>query len=229
MVNFDDYAKEYRDIHNKNLNITGLSSDYFAENKVKIVANETYELNEYKILDIGCGDGKLEEYMIKYFNYYEVDGIDISSESIEQAKKKNIRNSKFFVYDGQKIPFKDCTYDIILISGVLHHIDKGTHVSLLNEAYRVMSKGASVFIFEHNPFNPFTQYIVKTCIFDEDATLLKHTYSKRICEKVGFFINKLAFISFFPDKFIFKYLIKYENKLWRIPMGGQYYIHGIKK
>jgi hypothetical protein len=55
---FDEFADNYRQIHNENINITGTDSDYFSEHKIKTV--KSYEISiveNLNILDFGCGDG----------------------------------------------------------------------------------------------------------------------------------------------------------------------------
>lgn len=228
MVSFDKFVKDYRSIHNENLAVTGFDSDYFAEHKVKIITQEKDINDYYKILDVGCGDGKLEECISRYFNNYEAYGIDISGESIEVALQKNIMDCEFFLYDGSNIPFRDNTFDIVILAGVLHHVPRDMHEVLLMEIFRVCSPKASLFIFEHNPINPFTQYIVKTCVFDKDVKLLSHNYLGKIAKDTGFLIKKLRFINFFPNRPVFKYLLRFERLLSRIPFGAQYYIHAVK-
>jgi ubiquinone/menaquinone biosynthesis C-methylase UbiE len=227
--NFDEYAMNYRQIHNENLSITGLSSDYFAVNKIKIISYHNKEDRNYKILDVGCGDGKLEEYIPMYFCNYNAYGIDISKESINRAREKGIAGCVFDYYDGSKIPFEENFFDIVILSTVLHHVNREDHLNLINEVYRVMKPGSKLFIFEHNPVNPFTNYIVKTCVFDKGVTLLSHYYCKKILRKVHFDKIEINFTSFFPNKYFFKYLVKYEDLFKKVPFGGQYYVIAEKK
>lgn len=57
-VDFDDYAKDYREIHTKNIQaFSGKDSSYFGEYKVRIICQEVECKKKVKILDLGCGDG----------------------------------------------------------------------------------------------------------------------------------------------------------------------------
>jgi hypothetical protein len=52
---FDAFAGEYREIHNKNMRLCGGDSYYFAE--AKALHLKTHEKNiSLKVLDVGCGD-----------------------------------------------------------------------------------------------------------------------------------------------------------------------------
>lgn len=228
MANFDKWAERYREIHERNLKVTGLSSDYFAEKKVKVMIANLDPNEYYTFLDIGCGDGKMAEYIPKYFKNYSGFGIDISEVSIKQAIAKNIKNFTFFAYNGHRIPFKESVVDVVILAGVLHHVSISERLPLLQEAFRVLKPSGNIFVFEHNPFNPFTRYLVATCPFDEDAILLSHVECRSLISVVGFRIVKSSFISFFPGWGPFKYLAHYEDLLHRLPFGAQYYIRAVR-
>jgi ubiquinone/menaquinone biosynthesis C-methylase UbiE len=224
---FDDFAKDYREIHKKNLAISGADSFYFAEMKVKLL--QQFETDKpLKLLDIGCGDGATELFLQQYFPQWTVTGIDISAQSIEQAKQKKIPNATFAVYDGLNIPAEENAFDIVFIAGVLHHIDHSLHQQLLKEVYRILTAKGRLYLFEHNPFNPLTRHLVKTCVFDKDAKLLANKYTKKILKKANLAVTDNQFIIFYPIKGIFKKLLWTEKYLKKVPIGGQYFIRAIK-
>lgn len=226
--NFDEVAQEYRQIHNKNLKSTGLTSDYFAGMKIAKIKHNINMQGKIRILEVGCGDGKLAEYINICFDDYEYVGLDISLKEIEIAQNKNIENANFLTYDGFSFPFDENSFDIIILAQVLHHIEWDNHENILKQCYKVLSKEGNMFIFEHNPINPFTKQIVNTCIFDKDAKLLPYKYTKNMLIKNNFNIVDFEFITFFPNKFFLINLIKYEYLLKKCILGGQYYIK-IKK
>jgi SAM-dependent methyltransferase len=96
----------------------------------------------------------------------------------------------------------------------------------MQEAKRVLKPGGKLLIFEHNPYNPLTLYIVKTCPLDENAVLLNDRTLKHLYRDSGFSDIKQEFIIFFPiDKPLFRYL---ENYLKFLPLGAQYVVHAQK-
>ena len=118
---FDEYAKNYRDVHSPNIKISGADSLYFAKYKIKYLLE--FEQNEpLKILDIGCGDGAVEGFIHQYFPQWKTTGIDVSAESLKIAETKNIPNTEFKVFDGTMLPFEADTFDVVFIASVLHHI-----------------------------------------------------------------------------------------------------------
>jgi ubiquinone/menaquinone biosynthesis C-methylase UbiE len=224
---FDAYAKNYRSIHSQNIKLSGADSFYFAEMRVKML--QAYEPNEaLKVLDLGCGDGVAEIFVQQYFTNWQVEGIDVSKESIEMAKQQQLANSNFAVYDGIHIPFADESFDVVFVAGVLHHVEFSLHEGMLKEMKRVLKKGGRLIIYEHNPFNPLTRYLVKTCVFDEDAKLLRAGYLTRLLKKQPFRIAQKIYFIFLPPKGVFKKLIVFEKYLSWLPIGGKYFIRAVK-
>jgi ubiquinone/menaquinone biosynthesis C-methylase UbiE len=224
---FDRHAKNYRDTHSDNVRLSGADSFYFAEHKVKLLAQFESD-NKYRLLDLGCGDGTTEKYIHQYFPSIQCDGIDVSEASLAEAARKNIHAASFTLYDGEVIPFEDNFFDIVFVAAVFHHIDFSLHDALIQEIYRVLKPGGRVYFFEHNPLNPVTRYFVSTCVFDKDAKLLGHGYSKKLLKAHTFRNVLVKFILFFPRKKIFSGLLKHEDKLGWFPLGGQYLLRAIK-
>jgi len=220
---FDEYAKDYRSIHTKNLKISGADSFYFAEQKVLLLKKYETAL-DVQMLDLGCGDGTTELYVQKHFPDWHVKGIDVSEESIAVATSKNISNARFQLFNGSRIPYADNNFDIVFIAAVLHHIHFSLHEKIIREAYRVLKPNGRLYLFEHNTLNPFTQYLVKTCDFDKDARLLNYSYSRKLLKNAFFTSIKIKFILFFPRKGVLSKLIPVENLLSWLPLGGQYFL-----
>ncbi len=87
------------------------------------------------ILDFGCGTGVLQEEFEKRFNAKGF-GIDISKKAINYCKKRGLIGVKLF--DGEKIPFKSESFDLVTAIDVLEHIDND--LGALKEIKRVLKK-----------------------------------------------------------------------------------------
>ena len=99
-----------------------------------------------KILDIGCNYGSLI-YNIYREGYKNVRGIDISKEAIKIGKKEyKLIEKKLEVYDGYKIPFKNESFDVVLMFDVIEHIPNAERF-IKEEVYRIIKKGG-LFIFQ---------------------------------------------------------------------------------
>ncbi|HET6284442.1 MAG TPA: methyltransferase domain-containing protein [Polyangia bacterium] len=93
------------------------------------------------VLDVGCGDGYVIEELAAR-GAAEVHGVDI----LDMRRNKNMA---FSLYDGQRLPFADNRFDMVMLSFVLHHVPDDGKIALLREALRV-SRG-KVFIAEDTP------------------------------------------------------------------------------
>ena len=225
--NFDGFAKDYRQIHDESIKISGTDSDYFSEQKVEEIRRNESNANP-TVLDLGCGDGNSALFFQKHFSNLKYFGLDVSKESIAIASKKGLTDAEFTHYNGLDIPFEDNTFDIILIACVLHHINFELHEKVLQEVKRVLKKGGRLYIFEHNPFNPVTQKIVKDCPFDQDAVLLSPFYAKKVLAKLDYREINVNYTIFFPRTQIFNKLLALEKYLKWLPIGGQYYAKSTK-
>lgn len=225
---FDQFAVDYAKIHNQNLKISGGTTDMFSQERVALVCQQEDTDQAQKILDFGCGEGSTEVYFNSLWPKSRVEGIDISAAEIKVAQQRRLKRARFRIFDGQTIPFPDETFDIVFVAGVLHHVNFKYHRKQLKEMYRVLKPGGRLYIYEHNPINPLTKYLVATCEFDRDAILLPYTYLKEMARKAHFRQLTTNFLIFWPRFHFFRWLIKSEKYLAWLPLGGKYYLRAVK-
>lgn len=98
------------------------------------------------ILDIGCGNGLLEE-LLETRGYYDNVGIDYSVSLIKEAKTKS--NSKFFVKDCCKpLKFLKRTFDVVMLCDVLEHVYSPYY--LIRNAADVTKVGGTIVVSTPN-------------------------------------------------------------------------------
>lgn len=97
-----------------------------------------------KILDLGCGNGRL----VDLFEGQTADYIGIdNSENLIKAAREKYPGKNFIVYNGLNIPFNDGYFDIIFCIAVLHHIpSKQMRIGFLKEANRVLKPGGRLIL-----------------------------------------------------------------------------------
>lgn len=226
--NFDEFAVGYRDKHNESLGLSGADSDFFSEFKILQLLTHEAGSAALSILDFGCGDGNSSVYIRKHFPNSKIFGTDVSQESVELAAEKGIQDAKFSAFDGETLPYEDGAFDVVFTSMVFHHIDHDRHAAMVREIYRVTKPSGRFYNFEHNPYNPLTNKVVRDCEFDQDAVLLRPGYHRKMTESEGFNINKLTYIFFVPRHWLLKPFVALEPLLGWCPIGAQYYVKATK-
>lgn len=95
-----------------------------------------YSRKGAKVLDLGCGNGRLFEALKE--KQVDYTGVDNSKELLKIAQQK-YPQANFQLVNGISLPFKDKTFDIIYCVAVLHHIpSKRLRKDFLLEAKRVL-------------------------------------------------------------------------------------------
>lgn len=225
---FDDHADDYRSVHNEAIKFSGADSDYFSEQKIKVV-REMEKDSGLRFLDFGCGDGNSARYFQKHFPHSKYVGLDTSERSVELARQAvSGGDAEFVGYDGTTMPFDAGLFDVVFAACVFHHIEHAAHESMLAEIKRVLRTGGRLYLFEHNPLNPLTRRVVNNCPFDEDAVLLKAGYTKELFRRSGFGEIEIDYTIFFPNHRIFRGLHFLERHLRWLPLGGQYFARAVK-
>ena len=98
--------------------------------------------SKHRILDIGCGEGASSSAIASQVESYV--GIDHSEAYISSAKKTNAKhsNARFLVADASDPAVLEMgPFDLVMVSGVLHHLDSPTISEMLNNATRVLNPG----------------------------------------------------------------------------------------
>jgi ubiquinone/menaquinone biosynthesis C-methylase UbiE len=107
------------------------------------------------LLNVGCGsdiEALHLEYSPKLLKFLAA--TDISAPFIAAAKKScNLNNAEFCISSAMNLPYKDNTFDVVMIPFVLHHLPYSIPAAI-SEALRVTSN--YVIIFDHIKSEKFT-------------------------------------------------------------------------
>lgn len=105
-----------------------------------------------KILDICTGTAANAITIAKRYRNSKIIGIDSSKEMLHIANKKikinDLNNIKLYKMDATDTTFKDNTFDVILISLVLHEIPQDLARKILLEAKRVLKPEGKILVME---------------------------------------------------------------------------------
>ena len=95
-----------------------------------------------KILDYGCAGGPLLE-DLRVQGFRNLSGVDISAEAIALCQKRGLSDT--FVVTGTSAPFADASFDWIIASDVLEHIQQ--EADMLAEWKRLLKAGGRLIVF----------------------------------------------------------------------------------
>ena len=221
-MNFDQFSSNYKALLDRSVAMSGESSEYFAEYKACYVAQMAGEGFRGKILDYGCGVGLLSTLLKKHLPAAAVHGYDLSDESIKMVAPQLTRQGVF----SSDIAHFDSDYELAIIANVMHHVPPQDRQQTILDITRRLIPGGKLVLFEHNPLNPLTQWVVKHCALDDDAILLWPKEAARYFAGAGLGLTRRDYMVFFPRMLsLFRPL---EPLLQWLPAGGQYALIGEK-
>ncbi len=112
---------------------TKLNKKYISKNPMIIFLNNYFlstiaslvkSLESSKILDIGCGEGIVDNFLINNLsvNSSQIVGLDIEPNCLKIAKTIN-QGVQFYQGSIYKLPFQDNSFDLVLALEVLEHLE----------------------------------------------------------------------------------------------------------
>lgn len=169
-----------------------LNPYYIARRKLyKAICNFSQTLTNKKILDLGCGCKPYESLFVGS----EYIGIDIYGGGHSDQSKAN---DLFF--DGKKIPFDDNTFDAVICTQVLEHVEDPE--KLIKEADRVLKAGGIFFVTcpfvwqEHEvpyDFRRYSQFGLKKILSENNFVVKSINGTTGIFETVGQLVSSFIF------------------------------------
>jgi SAM-dependent methyltransferase len=213
---FDEFAGEYKQILDRSLAASGEDSAYFAEYKARYLRRRLTPEFSGKVLDFGCGVGLLARFMRQSLPFARIDGFDVSRESIQKVGKELLEQGVFT----SDVGHLGGDYQLIVVANVMHHVPLSQRPSTIEKLVERLASGGILAVFEHNPANPVTRWVVEHCPFDSNAVLLPPKETSAYLEQVGLRNITRDYIVFMPHSLAF--LRPLEPSLKWLPLGAQY-------
>lgn len=224
---FDDVAGDYEQKINSAIAFAGMEHAFYIDVKrehiLRLGREHFADLKQLDVLDLGCGLGAYHPGLEGCFR--ELHGIDVSAQSIELAAQRH-PFVRYATFDGVRLPYDDGQFAIVFTVCVMHHVPPPQWNDFTAEMFRITRPGGLALVFEHNPYNPATQYIVKTCDIDKDAVLLRPGQLRRMFAGAGFGEVETRTIISVPPKGLL--LSGLDQVLGHLPFGAQYYLRAVK-
>ena len=132
------------------------ADEYIASGKehvhtmLEMLRKANYSLRGKRVLDLGCGGGRMIRHLREYADSGEIWGADVSAEYILWCKQYLGPLFKFATTTTlPHLPFEDRYFDFVYTGSVFTHIDD-LHDSWLLEIRRVLSPGGMFYVTVHD-------------------------------------------------------------------------------
>ncbi|MEZ4588418.1 MAG: methyltransferase domain-containing protein [Gemmatimonadales bacterium] len=219
---FDAYAERYDEDLARGLSLTGEDKDYYARGRVAWLARRlaALEVRPNRVLDFGCGTGTSLPLLHSVLGAALVVGMDPSEASLEQARRRWGGDSVRLIAPdalGDEAPF-----DLAFTNGVFHHIPPEERDRALRSIAAALAPGGWLALWENNPWNPGTRWIMRRVAFDRDAILLTVGECRRRLAAAGLRVARVDHCFIFPSAL--RLLRGLEAPLAGLPLGGQYLV-----
>jgi 2-polyprenyl-3-methyl-5-hydroxy-6-metoxy-1,4-benzoquinol methylase len=221
-MHFDQFADRYKHTLDKSVKISGEESEYFAEYKARWLARLVTSDFLGTVLDFGCGVGLLAGFIKKQMPLAHIDGFDVSDESLAKVDPA-LKHQGTFTSDLARI---SAHYDLIVVANVMHHIDPADRQRTISNLAQRLKPSGRLAVFEHNPANPVTRWVVERCPFDRGVVLLPPSETKAHFFRAGLNVRRHDYIVFMPG--FLAWARRLEPWLAAIPIGAQYVVIGDK-
>ena len=218
---FDRFADNYDECLNDALAASGERKEFFARERVQWLAECLREGGRLSTnaLDYGCGTGDTTLLLRQILGSESVVGLDVSTLSLQRARARHGGRVQFFTFDGYA---PNGSVDVVYCNGVFHHIPVAERAAAVDYVFRCLRPGGIFALWENNPWNPGTQYVMYKCEFDHAAVKISPPEAARLLRKGGFEVLRKDFRFFFPRAL--KAMRPTESLLVKIPLGGQYQV-----
>ncbi|HUF76939.1 MAG TPA: class I SAM-dependent methyltransferase [Longimicrobiales bacterium] len=219
---FDEIAGDYEAQLMRGLSLSGESLEYFAAGRTEFL--RAWWRREGcpepgRILDYGCGIGLGTSHLARRFPRSEVLGLDPSERSIERAAREQADHRIHFDLL-EPVSSKSETADLIHLNGVVHHVPPEARPRLFDDIAARLSPGGVVAVFENNPLNPGTRWVMSRIPFDRDAMPVLAPEARRCLKAAGLIPLVTRYLFYFPRSL--RLLRPLEALLDRVPLAAQY-------
>jgi SAM-dependent methyltransferase len=221
-ADFDEYAAEYDASLTEGLTVSGEDKNYFARGRIAWLADCLRQLEEQPkcAMDFGSGTGSALPFLRDLTGLQSILCIDNSAKSLELAKQIYGLERAEFALPYQYQP--SGKIDLAFCNGVFHHIPADERPAVVNYVYRSLRPEGLFALWENNPWNPGTRYVMSRIPFDRDAKTLTAPETRRLLRGGGFRILRTDFLFIFPR--LLRWFRIIEPMVSRLPLGAQYQI-----
>lgn len=226
---FDRHAAAYDGgLDNPLKRMMGNSADQFIAVKARWLLRREPGLaaGGLAVLDYGCGAGDFMRVLATMGARADWQGCDVSAGMLAEAARRwpaGLGAPPRLVPQQQAAtPFAPGSFDLVLISAVLHHVPPAERPAVWRELARLLKPGGRLYVFEHNPRNPLVRWVVARTPIDANAILLDPREVRQAAEAAGASVTATDYLMFMPPGL--PALAPIDRLLTGLPLGAQYVV-----
>ncbi len=139
---------------------------------IKILKQNKININNKKILEIGCGSGHILNRFLE-FGVQEAHGIELQTQRVNQAHHLYPRTQIISGNAGQ-LPYEDNSFDLVMqfmcFSSIL---EKNLKEKIANEMWRVLKPGGCILWYDLRPLLSIFEIIINFIYRNKPSTTIK--------------------------------------------------------
>ena len=118
-----------------------------------------------RLLEVGCGMGT--DLLQFARGGARCTGVDLTPRSVEITRHRFRlygADGNFMISDGEHLPFRDDSFDVVYSNGVLHHTPDTA--GAIREVHRVLRSGgiAKIMLYHRNSLNYWVEIVLRRCV-----------------------------------------------------------------
>lgn len=219
---FDSFSHDYDDALMAGLVYSGENPSFFARGRIAWLARcvRALSFRPRILLDYGCGKASSTPFFFELLDVERLIGVDVSSGLLKIARDREGSDRAQFRLRKEAFPAQEA--DLAFCNGVFHHIPPADRAGELAFIRDNLESGGFFALWENNPWNPATRFVMSRVAFDADAETLSVLETKRLVRAAGFEVLRTDFLFIFPRAL--RWFRGLEPPLSRIPLGTQYQV-----
>ncbi len=99
---------------------------------------------ETRILDYGCGWGRMSRFLLRTVKEENVFGVDVEERTVSVAQKAMPEATFECIAPGDALPFDDQSFDIVFSNSVFSHLSEVAHKHYMAELARCLKSGGKL-------------------------------------------------------------------------------------
>lgn len=217
---FDPFAATYEADLARGLSLSGEGQDFFARRRIEHLRDVLASSGAVprRVLDFGCGAGSSTPLFLATLGAESVDGVEESPALRERAGREH-GSARARFHAPVDLP-EAARFELAFSNGVFHHIAPARRAEAVRYVRDRLAPGGHFALWENNPWNPGTRWVMRRIPFDRDAITLAPPETRRLLAGEGFRIVRTDHLFFFP-RFL-AWLRPLERGLRAFPLGAQY-------